>query len=159
MLKFKGNDWSETQQELVTQDSLPVLHPPWNTFFFEGQGKNIARSEQSSLPLVLWNGTKFLPWGEVKNTKFILFRASNASCLTWSTHFETKCVTFMGPCRHQPLTKYQKWSTSYKNQQLSSLWYVIWKDWDEVTHLSGRKKSFFKVMVWDLSLCELKNSE
>lgn len=66
MLQFKGNDWSETQQELVTQDSLPVLQLPWNTFFLEGQGKKIARSEQSSLPLVLWNGTEFLLWSEVK---------------------------------------------------------------------------------------------
>lgn len=71
MLNFKGKDWSETQQELVTQDSLPVLQLPWNTFFLEGQGKKIARSEQSSLPLVLWNGTEFLPWGEVKTPSLI----------------------------------------------------------------------------------------
>lgn len=65
MLKFKGDDWSKTQQELVTQDSLPVLHPPWNTFFFEGQGKKLpgqsnalclwfCEMEQSSSPGVRW---------------------------------------------------------------------------------------------------------
>lgn len=124
MLKFKGNDWSETQQELVTQDPLPEILSSLKV-----KGKNCqVRAMLFAYGFVKWNRVLPLGWG--KNTKFILSRASNASCLTWNPILRPNLLHPWDSADTNPSqnTGHQKSHPPIKTNSQPSLWWVIWKD-------------------------------